>query len=59
MVTCPVRTRSGLQQSGAVAGPMIIEEVDATVVVPPAWTAAVDERGFIRLTRAVAQRGAK
>ncbi|MCZ6872202.1 MAG: hydantoinase/oxoprolinase family protein [bacterium] len=59
MLTCPVRTRSGLQKSGTAAGPLIIEEVDTTVVVPPAWTAAVDERGFIRLTQAVAQHNAK
>jgi hypothetical protein len=38
---------------------MIIEEVDTTVVVPPAWTAGGDEQGFIRLTRAIAQHNAK
>jgi N-methylhydantoinase A len=58
-VTCPVRSRSELRQSGATAGPVIIEEVDATVVVPPTWTAAVDKRGFIRLTRSTTQHNAK
>jgi N-methylhydantoinase A len=32
-----------------VPGPMIIEEYDSTTVVPPAWTAALDEHGNIRL----------
>ena len=54
-VTCPVRTRAGLRRAGEVAGPLIIEEVDTTVVVPPDWSAAVDARGFILLTRAVSQ----
>lgn len=58
-VTCPVRTRSGLQKSGVMSGPLIIEEVDTTVVVPPAWTATVDEQGCIRLTRSVAQYSAQ
>ncbi len=55
-VPCPVRTRAGLRRDGEMAGPMIIEEVDTTVVVPPDWTAAVDAQGFIRLTRAASQR---
>ena len=28
-------------------GPVIIESMDATIVVPPRWRAAVDERGFV------------
>ena len=32
-------------------GPLIIEEYDATCVVPPAWTAALDAEGNIILTR--------
>ena len=33
------------------AGPFIVEEMDCTVVVPPGWRAALDERGFILMTR--------
>ena len=33
------------------AGPLIIEAVDTTIVVPPAWYCRVDEGGFIRLTQ--------
>jgi N-methylhydantoinase A len=50
-VMCPVRTRGQLRQEGSMAGPVIIEEVDTTVVVPPGWTATVDAHGFIILTR--------
>ena len=32
-------------------GPLIVEEMDCTVVVPPGWIAALDERGFILMTR--------
>ena len=33
------------------SGPFIVEEMDCTVVVPPGWRAALDERGFILMTR--------
>ena len=33
------------------AGPLIVEEMDCTVVVPPGWRAALDERGCILMTR--------
>ena len=32
-------------------GPFIVEEMDCTVVVPPGWSAALDERGFILMKR--------
>ena len=32
-------------------GPFIVEEMDCTVVVPPGWSAALDERGFILMSR--------
>ena len=39
---------------GQRAGPLIIEEYDATCVVPPDWTAALDGDGNIILTREAA-----
>jgi N-methylhydantoinase A len=51
MLPCPVHTRADVRREGEATGPLIIEEVDTTVVVPPDWSAAVDARGFIRLTR--------
>ena len=32
-------------------GPFIVEEMDCTVVVPPRWSAALDDRGFILMSR--------
>ena len=32
-------------------GPFIVEEMDCTVVVPPGWSAALDDRGFIVMSR--------
>jgi N-methylhydantoinase A len=33
------------------AGPLIVDEYDATAVVPPGWTVSLDERTNIHLTR--------
>ncbi len=41
----------GAGPGSAGAGPFIVEEMDCTVVVPPGWSAALDERGFILMTR--------
>ena len=46
----PVVSRRHLLD-GPRSGPLIIEEYDATCVVPPGWLAAVDNRGNIELTR--------
>ena len=46
----PVVSRGGLAGQSA-NGPLIIEEYDSTTVVPPRWTAAVDEAGNIILER--------
>jgi N-methylhydantoinase A len=47
----PVYWRPGLAAGAVVTGPAIVEAVDSTTVVPPGWTARVDDMGFIRLTR--------
>lgn len=47
-----VHWRDGLPSDTTLAGPTIIEAVDSTTVVPPGWTATIDERGYIRLSRA-------
>jgi N-methylhydantoinase A len=46
-----VHWRNGLVAGTVVAGPAIIEALDSTTVVPPGWAGAVDELGYIRLTR--------
>ena len=48
---CPVHWRDGLAAGASLAGPAIVEALDTTVVVPPGWTARVDERGYIRMRR--------
>ena len=58
-ILCPVIGRhdlaSGPSRGGGVGtarpGPFIVEEMDCTVVVPPGWNAALDERGFVLMTR--------
>jgi N-methylhydantoinase A len=35
----------------ATAGPLIVEEYDATTLVPPGWTARLDEQANLRLER--------
>jgi len=47
----PVHWRPGLTAGTILPGPVIIEAVDSTTVVPTGWTAHVDDMGFIRLTR--------
>jgi N-methylhydantoinase A len=50
-MSTPVYWRPGLPAGTIVTGPVIIEAVDSTIVVPPGWTGRVDDMGFIRLSR--------
>ena len=50
-----VRGDTGL--GAARPGPFIVEEMDCTIVVPPGWSAALDERGFILMARSGRGRG--
>ncbi|MGE0259407.1 MAG: hydantoinase/oxoprolinase family protein [Alphaproteobacteria bacterium] len=50
-VPCPVHWRDGLAPGASLTGPAIVEALDTTVVVPPGWTARIDERGYIRMRR--------
>ena len=43
-------TRTSFHPPGR-PGLLIVEEMDCTVVVPPGWRAALDERGCILMTR--------
>jgi N-methylhydantoinase A len=49
-VPTPVLTRAALGAGGR-AGPLIVEEYDATCLVPPGWRAALDAAANIRLVR--------
>jgi N-methylhydantoinase A len=46
LLTTPVIARSGLTAE-PIGGPVIIEEYDATCVVPPGFSASIDEWGNI------------
>ena len=50
-VSTPVHWRPGLVEGDTIQGPAIVEAVDSTAVIPPGWTARVDDAGFIRMTR--------
>jgi N-methylhydantoinase A len=50
-VPTPVYRRDGLPGEVALSGPAIVEEMGATTVVPPGWTARVGTWGELVLTR--------
>jgi N-methylhydantoinase A/oxoprolinase/acetone carboxylase beta subunit len=42
----------GIPQPGAeVEGPAVVELPESTLLIPPGWTAEVDETGTIRMER--------
>ena len=47
----PVHWRDELIADQCVVGPVIIEALDSTIVVPPGWVASIDTGGYIRLRR--------
>lgn len=48
---CSVHNRSSLAAGVSLDGPVIVESLDSTLVVPPGWTARNDYNGFITLER--------
>jgi N-methylhydantoinase A/oxoprolinase/acetone carboxylase beta subunit len=48
-----VYDRERLEAGNLIAGPAIINQIDATTVVNPGWTAQVDPVGSLVLGRAV------
>ena len=48
---CPVYERSRLGAGAQFAGPAVVEEYGSTTAVPPAWHAAIDPLGNIRMDR--------
>jgi len=47
----PVHWRDGLTPDTQLTGPVIIEAMDSTTVVPPGWQARIDELGYVRIQR--------
>ena len=50
-VETAVYSRDAFSPGNRIEGPAIIEQYDATTVVPPEWNAAVDRYGNLRLRR--------
>jgi N-methylhydantoinase A len=51
-VETPVHERDRMAPGDSLAGPAVIESLDSTIVVPPGWTARMDDRGFVLMTSA-------
>ena len=47
----PVLDRALMPAGYSVAGPAVIESLESTILVPAKWRAAMDEDGYVRLTR--------
>ena len=50
-IETPVYYRRALLPGGRIEAPAIIEQYDATIIVPPGWKASVDELLNICLTK--------
>ncbi|MBV8827006.1 MAG: hydantoinase/oxoprolinase family protein [Hyphomicrobiales bacterium] len=50
-VEANVYDRARMPAALAVAGPAVIESLESTILVPPAWLARMTEDGFVLLTR--------
>lgn len=48
---CPIHARGALGVGHVVAGPAVVEEYGATVVIPAEWIAVVDGAGNLMMTR--------
>src|SRR5262249_52783185 len=49
LLRCEVLSRDGLSSGFERPGPLIIESMDTTIVVPPGWQSRVDAHGFLTL----------
>jgi N-methylhydantoinase A len=48
-VEAPIYARDSLAARGRIEGPAIVEQMDATTLIPPAWAATVDHLGSLVL----------
>jgi N-methylhydantoinase A len=46
-----VRDRGRLAAGSRIAGPTVIESLESTILVPPAWQGEIDRDGFVNLAR--------
>ena len=50
-VDCPISQRLALGTGVTLNGPAVVEQYDATTLIPPSWRAVVDEYGSLILSR--------
>ena len=53
-VDCPIYRRLALGSGASLNGPAVVEQYDATTLVPPDWRAVVDDHGSLILSRGLA-----
>jgi len=49
LARCEVLAREALEPGRRYRGPLVVESMDTTVVVPPGWRLQADARGFLAL----------
>ena len=49
LAPCPVLAREALAPGAERPGPVVVESMDTTIVVPPGWRLRVDARGVVLL----------
>jgi len=54
-VAAMVYDRSRIAAEMEVAGPAVIESLESTILVPPAWNARMNDDGFVVMTRSAGQ----
>jgi N-methylhydantoinase A len=52
-----VYDRARLPAAFELAGPAVIESLESTILVPPAWQARMDDKGFVHLTKGDGSKG--
>lgn len=50
-IETPVLNRDRFAAGSTMKGPVIVESLDSTLVIPPGWRGRIDAKGFIRITR--------
>ncbi|HXJ81034.1 MAG TPA: hydantoinase/oxoprolinase family protein [Candidatus Methylomirabilis sp.] len=48
---CPAYDRAALTGGQRITGPAVVEDRDSTAVIPPRWSAVLDRRGYLVLSR--------
>jgi N-methylhydantoinase A/oxoprolinase/acetone carboxylase beta subunit len=51
LVDCPAYDRAAIAVGKKISGPAVVEDRDSTAVLPPRWTATLDQLGNLILTR--------